>query len=76
MLDADTFMTPEEGFDHQPTAPEAPPPESLKNERQLAIELAERYPVARPMIKVASGPIEMRPVQPLNGRSLSFFRPL
>jgi acyl-CoA thioesterase-2 len=61
-----SFMTPEEGFDHQTAPPDVPPPEALKNERQLAIELAERYPAARPMIKVASGPIEMRPVQPLN----------
>jgi acyl-CoA thioesterase-2 len=35
---AASFQTPEDGFEHQVPLPDAPPPESLKNEEELRAE--------------------------------------
>jgi len=56
---AASFQTPEEGFEHQLPMPEAPPPESLKNEEELRAE-AGFSPESRRI-----WPVEVRPCDPL-----------
>lgn len=63
---AASFHLLEEGFDHQAEMPEAPPPESLPSELDLARARAEHIPDALKPIALAERPIEMRPVDPVN----------
>ena len=61
---AASFQTEEPGLEHQDPMPDAPSPESIKTEQQLAAELADRLP---PFIReraLAERPFEMRPVDP------------
>jgi acyl-CoA thioesterase-2 len=65
-----SFQIAEQGLDHQASAPEAPPPESLPTEQELRAQLAERVPEPlRRFLKREVG-IEMRPVAPVD-----FFTP-
>jgi acyl-CoA thioesterase-2 len=56
---AASFQTPETGFEHQIEAPDAPPPETLANERQLREQAGLSVPPGW------AWPIEVRPVNPL-----------
>jgi acyl-CoA thioesterase-2 len=55
---AASFQVPETGFEHQAKMPEAPPPDSLRNERELRAEAG--FPVPEDW----DWPIEIRPVDP------------
>ncbi len=61
---AASFQSEEPGFEHQETMPEAPDPESLKNEQGLAQQHAGRLPPALVKRALAVRPFEMRPVDP------------
>ena len=59
---AASFQTPEEGLHHQDPMPDVPPPDSLRPERELHAELADRIPpdVLAPLLRRRS--IEVRPI--------------
>ncbi len=61
-----SFQVHEEGFEHQDAAPDVPPPEALKSERDLAMAVADHLPEALRAIATAERPIEIRPVEPRN----------
>lgn len=62
-----SFQKQEPGFEHQATdMPDVPPPESLKTEHQIRMEIAEQvHEKARPSL-LKKRPIELRPVNPGN----------
>src|SRR5689334_6645317 len=55
---AASFQKDEPGFEHQDAMPEAPPPESLKNEQQLAADLGDKLPEALRFRATAERPFE------------------
>ncbi len=59
-----SFQTIEDGFTHQDAMPAAPPPESLKNEQELAEAHADRLPPYFVKRAMAVRPFEIRPVDP------------
>jgi acyl-CoA thioesterase-2 len=59
-----SFQKDEPGFEHQDPSPEAPEPESLKTEQELAAALGDRLPKRLLERAVAERPFEMRPVDP------------
>ena len=63
---AASFQTDEPGLEHQDAMPEAPPPESLLTEQQLAAQLGDRLPPALARRATAERPFELRPVAPAN----------
>jgi len=63
---AASFQDAEEGLDHQAAMPEVPPPEALKSEQQLHIDLAADMPESARTWFLRPRPIEFRPVQPAN----------
>jgi len=63
---AASFQVTEPGYDHQATMPEAPAPETLKTERELAQGIAHKLPEPFRSRVTAERPIELRPVDPLS----------
>lgn len=63
---AASFQVEEGGLEHQDAMPDAPPPEALPSERDLALRYAERLPEAVRAMATAERPIEIRPVEPRN----------
>jgi len=61
---AASFQADEAGFEHQDEMPEAPAPESLQTEQDLARALADRLPAALIQRATSERPFEMRPVAP------------
>jgi acyl-CoA thioesterase II len=61
---AASFQKPEPGFDHQVTKPDAPGPDGLLSEQQLAKQAEARIPEAFLERALAERPIEVRPVNP------------
>jgi acyl-CoA thioesterase-2 len=59
-----SFHTPEPGFEHQDSMPEAPPPESLRTERERMEERTRHWPSAMRKAALAERPFEMRAVDP------------
>ncbi len=59
-----SFQTPEDGFAHQDTMPDVPPPEALADEAALRGGAAERLPEAIRRAVLRPRPIELRPVAP------------
>jgi acyl-CoA thioesterase-2 len=59
-----SFQRDERGFDHQDRMPEAPPPDDLLSERDLALRIADRIPESLRVLALAPRPIEIRPVEP------------
>lgn len=57
-----SFQKFEQGFDHQSTMPDVPPPEDLPSEQELAAKLVERLPESMRAYWERERPIEMRPV--------------
>lgn len=63
---AASFQVEEEGFEHQDPMPAVPAPESLKSDRELALEIADKIPPGLRGMALAERPIEMRSVDPKN----------
>jgi acyl-CoA thioesterase II len=61
---AASFQADETGFEHQDEMPEAPAPESLQTEQDLARALGDRLPPALMQRATSVRPFEMRPVAP------------
>jgi len=61
---AASFQTEEVGFEHQDVMPDAPAPESLKTEQELAQSIAARLPPALLERATKPRPFEVRPVDP------------
>jgi acyl-CoA thioesterase II len=59
---AASFQKEEPGFEHQDVMPEAPPPEQLKTEQQIAASMIDRLPRLFRERAVAVRPFEIRPV--------------
>jgi acyl-CoA thioesterase II len=57
-----SFQKPEDGFDHQSSMPDVPPPEDLPSERDLAAKLMKVLPENMRAYWERDRPIEMRPV--------------
>jgi acyl-CoA thioesterase-2 len=57
-----SFQVEEQGFEHQEPMPDAPPPESLKSERELGMAVIETLPPTFRQRVLAERPIEIRPV--------------
>jgi acyl-CoA thioesterase-2 len=62
---AASFQKEEGGFEHQDKMPEVPPPEQLRTEQELALQLGDRLPAVLRERALAERPFEMRPVRPL-----------
>lgn len=65
-----SFQTPEQGFEHQNTMPDVPPPEGLMSESEIAQKVAHVLPEKVREKFLGQKPIEMRPVKfhnPLQG---------
>jgi acyl-CoA thioesterase II len=58
-----SFQGVEDGFDHQDAMPEVPPPEALRSEHDLALEIADKVSPAFRAMALAERPIEIRPVE-------------
>ncbi|MEZ4225117.1 MAG: acyl-CoA thioesterase II [Polyangiaceae bacterium] len=63
---AASFQVPEDGFEHQDEKPDAPSPDGLKSEADLAREAADRIPKMLRERALSEKPIEIRPVNPQN----------
>lgn len=61
-----SFQIEEEGLTHQATAPDAPDPDTLRSEQELAREMGDRLPAAIRERFLAPRPIEIRPADPVN----------
>ncbi len=61
---AASFQKHEPGFEHQARMPDAPPPEGLASEAELAARAADRIPAMLRERALAERPIEVRPVAP------------
>lgn len=59
-----SFQTPETGFEHQSTMPDAPGPDTLASELELARKYAENIPPPLREQAIAERPIEIRAVEP------------
>jgi acyl-CoA thioesterase-2 len=58
-----SFQGVEDGFDHQDAMPDVPPPEALRSEYEMALEIADQMPPALRAMALAERPIEIRPVE-------------
>lgn len=58
-----SFQRIEDGYDHQDPMPEAPGPDGLRSERELALAVADRLPPPLRAMATAERPIEIRPVE-------------
>jgi acyl-CoA thioesterase-2 len=63
---AASFQKQETGFEHQSQMPDAPDPEGLESELELALRNIDRIPPAFRAQATAPRPIEIRPVDPIN----------
>ncbi len=63
---AASFQVEEDGYDHQAPMPEAPEPQTLKSERELAKTIAGSIPEPLRSRVLSERPIEFRPVNPVN----------
>ena len=61
---AASFHRPEEGPSHQRSAPEAPPPESLRSELDILRDEADRIPESLRPVVTQERPLDIRPVDP------------
>lgn len=63
---AASFQGEEAGFEHQAEMPEAPAPDDLLSEQDLAAKHADKIPEVLRKRATATRPIEIRPVDPVN----------
>ena len=61
-----SFQVGEEGFDHQMPRPEAPGPDSLRDENDLRAEWVANMPKEYADWANSAHPIEVRPIDPMN----------
>ncbi len=61
-----SFQKPEDGFDHADPMPEVPGPEGLPSQAELARRYADRIPEPLRSRVTADGPVEIRPVDPMD----------
>lgn len=61
-----SFQRVEPGYEHQATMPEAPDPDGLLSELELARRVTDRIPPKLRSFALAERPIEIRPVDPDN----------
>ncbi|HUS68219.1 MAG TPA: acyl-CoA thioesterase II [Kofleriaceae bacterium] len=61
---AASFQIEEPGLEHADAMPEAPPPDALANEQELAVALGDKLPALVRERAIAERPFEMRPVDP------------
>lgn len=61
---AASFQIEEEGYDHQVTMPDVPPPDELMNSRALVEKYKEHIPAGMKVFLSQPRPIEFRPVAP------------
>ena len=61
-----SFQVREPGFEHQDEMPEAPPPESVPTQQELAAAYADKLPVFLRAQALADRPFEMRPIEEPN----------
>ena len=61
-----SFQIEEVGHEHADAMPEAPPPESLRSTTELGAAIAHKFPPAMRALATAGGPIEIRPVDPVD----------
>lgn len=61
-----SFHKEETGLDHQTGMPDVPPPDELTPEYKLAQQIAHRMPERLRELYTTEGPVEMRPVNPVN----------
>ncbi|HUP93164.1 MAG TPA: acyl-CoA thioesterase II [Solimonas sp.] len=64
-----SFQRPEDGLEHQAHMPQVPPPEELRDKRELAYDWAGAHPDLPERVRIAllrELAIEFRPVQPWN----------
>lgn len=61
-----SFQSEEPGFEHAEVMPDAPDPDTLKSSSELAKEWAKPLPDAWRKKAISEGPIEIRPVDPIN----------
>jgi acyl-CoA thioesterase II len=59
-----SFHTAEDGFDHQAAMPEAPHPDTLMSDKQLAAAYEDRLPENITRYFLRDRPIELKPVNP------------
>lgn len=70
-----SFQVQEDGFEHQDAMPEAPDPDTLRSERDLALSIAGELPEALRAMATAERPVEIRPVEPRDPRRPRVTRP-
>ncbi len=63
---AASFQGEEAGFEHQSEMPDAPGPDDLLSEQELAAKHADKIPEVLRKRATAPRPIEIRPVEPVN----------
>lgn len=63
---AASFQVLEEGYDHQDPMPEAPSPDGLASEKELAERVRDHIPAPLRDRALSEKPIEIRPVAPTN----------
>ncbi len=63
---AASFQTPEDGLTHQDTMPDVAPPETLKTEAELRLEIADKMRPEHRAWLLRPRPIEIRPVTARN----------
>ena len=63
---AASFQIEEDGFEHRAPMPEAPGPDGLLSEIEIARKYADRIPEPLREQALAARPIEVRPVEPVN----------
>ena len=61
-----SFQTPEDGLHHQIEMPEAPPPETLRPDRELREAIENRVPETLRQWFLRPRPVEIRPCSPRN----------
>ncbi len=60
---AASFQIEEQGFEHQDPMPEAPPPETVPSQQELAAKYADKLPTFLRAQALAHRPFEMRPIE-------------
>ena len=59
-----SFQKPEEGLEHQRQMPDVPAPETLPNESEIRLKMAETLEPERQAFFTSVRPVEMRPIYP------------
>ena len=63
---AASFQAPEDGIDHQVDMPDVPPPDGLRDFKQVAADMLDKMPVKLRRFMTDQRPFDFRPVEPDN----------